>query len=31
VLKKHDTGYDVDYRSIELQNATTETSNAHID
>ena len=31
VLKKHDAGYAVDYRSIELQNATAETTNAHID
>ena len=31
VLKKHDAGYAVDYRSIELKNATAETTNAHID
>ena len=31
VLKKHDAGYAVDYRSIELKNATAETTNAHTD
>lgn len=31
VLKKHDAGYAVDYRSIDLKNATAETTNAHID
>lgn len=31
VLKKHDGGYAVNYRSIELQNATAEITHAHID
>jgi succinate dehydrogenase/fumarate reductase flavoprotein subunit len=31
VLKKHNAGYAVDYRSIDLQNKTAEAGNAHTD